>query len=151
MRWLWAAYKMGMWREQLSGHLSQEAFEEKFLELATDGVAYDWILEAPGLDGLQPVGLILAQRVVTGKNVDQVVIEPFVEWFPWATPRNQIEATAAFLKYISKDFKIFVFAPQDATKFWGLFKRHGLVRQACKMIDYFSRGEHAMLFYTVSK
>ncbi len=150
MRWLWAAYDMGMWREQLSGGLSQNAFEEKFLELA-GGVSYDWILEAQGSDGLRPVGLILAQRVVTGKDVDRVVIEPFVEWFPWATPRNQIEATAAFLKYISKDLKIFVFAPEEATKFWTLFKRYGLVKQGCKVIDYFSRGEHAMLFYTVSK
>jgi len=150
MRWLWAAYQMGMWREKLSGHLSQDGFEEKFYEIAGK-VAHDWILEAPGDDGLQPVGLILAQRVVTGKNVDRSVIEPFVEWFPWATPRNQIEATAAFLKYISKEFKIFVFAEEDATNFWLLFKRYGIVRQGCKVIDYFSRGKHAMFFYTVSK
>lgn len=151
-RWLWAAYQMGMWREKLPGHLSRVAFEKTFLELVlTDGVAYAWMIDAPGNDGLRPVGLILAQRVVTGENVDQEVIEPFVEWFPWATPRNRMEATAAFLKYISGELKIFIFAAEDATKFWSHFLRRGLVRRGCKVIDYFSRGEHAMLFYTVSK
>ena len=148
MRWLWAAYEMGMWRETLSGHLSQNGFEERFYEIAGKA-EYDWILEAQGDDGLQPVGLILGQRVVTGKNVDRRIIEPFVEWFPWATPRNQIEATAAFLKYISKELKIFVFASEDAIRFWNLFARLGMVRRGCKVIDYFSRGEHAMLYYTV--
>ncbi len=151
-RWLWAAYQMGMWREKFSGNLSQDAFEEKFLELAlTDGVSYAWMLDAQGKDGLQPVGLILGQQVLTGKNVDREIIEPFVEWFPWATPRNQVEATAAFLKYISREIKIFVFAPEDAIRFWNLFVRFGMVRRGCKMIDYFSRGEHAMLYYTVNK
>lgn len=143
MRWLWAAYEMGMWRENFSGHLSQDAFQQRFYELAGNA-AHDWILEAQGDDGLQPVGLILAQNLGTG-------IEPLVEWFPWATNRNQIEATAVFLKEISKQFKIFVFAGEDTIKFWSLFKRNGMVRQGCKVIDYFSRGEHAMLFYTVSK
>lgn len=150
MRWLWAAYKAGMWREKLSGHLSPAGFEEKFLELASS-VSYDWILEAQGDDGIQPVALILGQTVMTSKETDLEVIEPFVEWFPWATPRNQIEATAVLLKEISKQFKIFVFAAEDATTFWSHFVRYGLVRRGCKVIDYFSHGKHAMFFYTVNK
>ena len=150
MRWLWAAYQMGMWRDELSGHLSQDAFEERFLELAAEAT-YDWIVEAPGDDGLQPVGIVLGQRVVTGKDVQFEVIEPFVEWFPWATNRNQLEATAVFLKEISKQVKIFVFAPEDAVSFWNRFVQSGLVRRGCKVIDYFSHGNHAMLFYTVNK
>ena len=139
-----------MWREELSGHLSQAGFEEKFLEIASK-VAYDWIIEAPGDDGLQPVALMLGQKVMTSNETDREVIEPFVEWFPWATPRNQMEATAAFLKEASKQFKIFVFAKEDATRFWSRFVQYGLVRRGCKVFDYFSRGEHAMLYYTVSK
>ena len=140
MRWLWAAYKSGIWREMMSGDLSAQGFEEKARELI-DSALYDWILEAPGNDGLRPVGIILAQKLGTG-------IEPFVEWFPWATNRNQLEATAVFLKEISKQFKIFVFAAEDATRFWTLFKHYGMVRQGCKVVDYFSRGENAMFFYT---
>ena len=150
MRWLWAAYEMGMWREKLSGHLSQDGFEEKFLEIASM-VSHDWIVEAQGNDGLQPVGLVLGQKVITSVENDCEVIEPFVEWFPWATNRNQLEATAVFLKEISKQFKIFVFAAEDAVPFWNRFVRYGLVKRGCKVVDYFSRGEHAMLFYTVSK
>ena len=143
MRWLWAAYKLGMWRENLPGNLSQQAFEERAMEIIAS-TPYDWIVDAPGDDGLRPVGLFLGQNVGTG-------IEPFVEWFPWATNRNQMEATAVFLKEISKQFKIFIFAAEDAAKFWSHFKHRGMVRQGCKVIDYFSRGEHAMLFYTVNK
>ena len=150
MRWLWAAYKSGMWRDELSGHLSQDGFVEKFYELAGKA-KYDWILEALGDDGLQPVGLILGHKVFTSDDVDKEIIEPFVEWFPWATSRNQMEATAVFLKEISKQLKIFVFAEENATRFWNLFVRLGMVRRGCKVIDYFSRGEHAMLYYTVSK
>jgi len=150
MRWLWAAYEMGMWRDELSGHLSQAGFEEKFLEMAGD-VAYDWILEAQGSDGLQPVGLVLGQRVMASAEADHEIIEPFVQWFPWATNRNQLEATAVFLKEISKNVKIFVFAAEDAVLFWNRFVQSGLVKRGCKVIDYFSRGEHAMLFYTVHK
>ena len=141
---------MGMWREELSGHLSQDGFMEKFLEIASKA-SYDWILEAPGDDGLQPVGLILARRVVTGESLDQEIIEPFVEWFPWATNRNRLEATAVFLREIPKQFKVFVFAAEGAVSFWGRFVRYGMVRRGCKVVDYFSRGEHAMLFYTVNQ
>ena len=129
-----------MWRESLSGNLSQEGFEERILEIIS-AAPYDWILEAQGDDGIHPVGIILGQKLGTG-------IEPFVQWFPWATNRNQMEATAVFLKEISKQFRIFVFAEEDATKFWNRFVQYGMVRRGCKVIDYFSRGEHAMFFYT---
>ena len=142
-RWLWAAYGMGMWREMMSGNLNREGFEERMLEIM-GAVPYDWILEAQSGDGLRPVGLILGKEVGNG-------VEPFVEWFPWATSRNQIEATAAYLKEVSKQLKIFVFAEESANRFWSHFVHYGLVRRGCKVIDYFSRGEHAMMFYTVSK
>jgi hypothetical protein len=134
---------MGMWREVMAGNLSREGFEEKMLEIM-GAVPYDWILEAQSDNGLRPVGLILGKQVGSG-------VEPFVEWFPWATARNQIEATAAYLKEVSKQLKIFVFAEESANRFWSHFVYYGLVRRGCKVIDYFSRGEHAMLYYTVIK
>ena len=140
MRWLFAADRLGMWRDMISGDLSAQAFEEKALEIIAAAPS-EGIIDAPGSDGMRPVAIILGQRLGTG-------IEPFVDWFPWATNRNQMEATAVFLKEISKQVKIFVFAAEDAIKFWSLFKRYGMVRQGCKVIDYFSRGEHAMLYYT---
>lgn len=140
MRWLFAAYQLGMWRDVLSGDLPAKGFADKIMEIIA-AAPYEWIVEAPGTDGVRPVALILGKKLGTG-------IEPFVEWFPWATNRNQMEATAVFLKEVSKQFKIFVFAAEHALPFWTRFVRYGMVRRGCKVIDYFSRGEHAMLFYT---
>lgn len=140
MRWFWAAYQQGMWREIMDANLPQTAFAEKMLEMMSC-CPYDWMVEARGEEGNRPVGLILGQTVGRG-------IEPFVEWFPWATVRNQMEATAAFLKEVSPKFKLFVFADEPQDKFWASFVRRGMIRRGCKVIDYFSRGEHALMFYT---
>jgi hypothetical protein len=121
--------------------LTQPAFSEKMTELIAMA-EHDWILEALGESGVRPVGLILASNVGRG-------IEPYVQWFPWATPRNKLEATAVFLREVSKRLKIFVFAEESAQAFWTKFIHYGLIRRGCKVIDYFSRGEHAMLYYTV--
>ena len=139
MRWLWAAYRQGIWRDIMSGDLTAQAFEEKARELI-NSAPHNWIIDAPGTDGLHPVGIILGQNLGKG-------IEPFVTWFPWATNRNQLEAAAVFLRAISKQFSIFVFAAEDAIRFWTLLKHYGLVRQGCKVKDYFSPGEHAMFYY----
>lgn len=102
---------------------------------------YDWVLEAKGSEGVRPVGLVLG--FVAGRSV-----EPSIEWFPWATTRNQVEATAAFIKEISKIHKIMVFASEDVSKFWAKFTQYRMIRRGCKVIDYFGRGHHAMMFYT---
>lgn len=141
MRWLWASYQMGAWADGINANLSQAAFAEKMIELI-GMAAHDWMLEARNEGGMRPVGIILASNFGRG-------IEPFVQWFPWATPRNKIETTAMFLREVSSRFKIFVCAEESALKFWGAFTSYGLIRRGCKVLDYFSKGEHAMMFYTV--
>lgn len=124
--------------------LTKDAFEERMLEIIASA-DHDWILEARGVEGNRPVGIVLGTSLANGR-----AIEPFVDWFPWASTRNQLEGTAAFLKLVSKRFKIFVFAEESATPFWQKIIRlqHGLIRRGCKVIDHFSRGEHAMMYYT---
>ena len=143
MRWLWAAYQQGMWRDVMSGNLSPQGFEEKALEFIASS-PYEWIVEAQGDDGARPVCIFLAQPVGVG-------IEPMVQWFPWATPRNKVEAIAVFLKEISKQMKIFIFACDEKVRFWERMVPYGLVRRGCKVVDYFARGENAMMFYTLSQ
>src|SRR3990167_4406600 len=108
MRWLWAAYQLGMWRELMDSGLTQPAFTDRALEVIA-AASYDWMLEAKGEEGVRPVALILANKVGRG-------LEPYVEWFPWATARNKLEATAVFLKEIAKQHKIFVFAEEQSEK-----------------------------------
>jgi hypothetical protein len=141
MRWLWAAYQLGMWRDLMDSGLTQPAFADRALEVIA-AASYDWMLEAKGEEGVRPVALILANKVGRG-------LEPYVEWFPWASARNKLECTAVFLKEIAKQHKIFVFAEEKSEGFWVKFIRYGMIRRGCKVLDYFSRGEHAMLYYTV--
>ena len=143
MRWMWAAYQSGMWRDVMAGNLSPQGFEERALEFIGD-YADEWIVEAQGDDGLRPVCLFLAQPVGIG-------IEPAVQWFPWATRRNKLEAIAVFLKEISKQVKIFIFASDEKVEFWSSMVPYGLVRRGCKVVDYFARGKNAMMFYTLSQ
>lgn len=140
MPWFWAAYQMGGWRDVMDGGLPQTLFRERLMEIMSEA-PFDWVLEAKGEDGVRPVALILG--FVVGRGV-----EPGVQWFPWATPRNQIEATAVFLKEISKVHKLMVFADESAVRFWGKFCQYRMIRRGCKVLDYFSTGEHAMLYYT---
>lgn len=140
MGWFWAAYQMGGWRDVMDGGMPQSMFGDRVLELMSSA-PFDWVLEAKVEDGVRPVALILGFQV--GR-----AIEPGVEWFPWASPRNKIEATAVFLKEISKVHKLMVFAPEWSDDFWARFCQHRMVRRGCKVLDYFSRGEHAMMFYT---
>lgn len=140
MRWFWAAYQMGAWRDLMEGGMPRALFRERMMEVIASA-PYDWVVEAKGEDGNRPVALLLG--FIVGRAV-----EPAVEWFPWATPRNQVEATAVFLKEISKVHKIMVFAPESANRFWGRFSQYRMIRRGCKVLDYFSRGEHAMMFYT---
>lgn len=140
MRWFWAAYQMGAWRDVMDGEMPQPLFRARILEVLA-AAPYDWVLEAKGSEGVRPVGLVLG--FIVGRAV-----EPGIEWFPWATTRNQVEGTAAFIKEIGKTHKIMVFASEDTSKFWTKFTQHRMIRRGCKVVDYFSRGEHAMLYYT---
>lgn len=140
MAWFWAAYQKGAWRELIDTGLPQSLFRERILEILATA-PYDWVLEAKGDEGIRPVGVVLG--FIVGRAV-----EPGIVWFPWATTRNQIEAAAAFLRDVSKVHKIMVFAKEPAMKFWDKFTQRRMIRRGCKVIDYFSPREHAMLYYT---
>ena len=142
-RYLWAAYRLGLWRDNLDGELSRDAFLQRTLEIisATD---YDWIVVARQAEGMRPVGLVLAAAMADGRR-----IEPHIDWFPWATPRNKLEGSAAFLRQVSKQFKILVYVREAERGFWDRLKQYRLLRSGCKVIDHFSRGKHAFFFYTV--
>jgi hypothetical protein len=143
LRYLWAAYRLGFWADAIDAELSQKAFEQKVYE--TLGMAdYDWIVDARQGDNIRPVGLILAHALPDGRR-----IEPHVDWFPWATPRNKLEGLAAYLRDVGKRFKILVYVEQAEQNFWERLKQYRLLRHGCKIIDYFDRGEHAFFFYTV--
>lgn len=123
-------------------NLSQQAFQQKVLEMLSLG-EYEWVVECRQSDGVRPVGVILAHGLPDGRR-----IEPHVDWFPWATPRNRVEGLVGFLIEVSKRFKILVYSTEAERNFWERMKSYGILRHGCKVWDHFSRGEHAFFFYT---
>lgn len=141
-RWLWAAYEMGLWRELIDSDLPIQAFRERMFEIV-GAVPYDWIIEARGNEGLRPVGLILAKDWASGRG-----IEPHIDWFPWATPRNKFEGIATFLREVGKRLKIIVYTDAASEEFYIRMTRYRILRKGCRILDYYARGEHSLMFYT---
>ena len=133
---------MGMWRELMDDGLSREGFYETMKDVISFA-DYDWVLHAWGNEGNRPVGLALARSFGAGR-----AIEPHIDWFPWATSRNKVEIVAAFIKQIGRSFKIFIFSPEETAHFWAWFAKRRMLMKGGQVIDFFSVGEHARLFYT---
>lgn len=131
-----------MWRDYFDDDLSEVAFTNKVMEFL--GIAdLDWIVEARHKEGIRPVGLVLAYAMLDGRR-----IEPHIDWFPWATPRNKLEGMAAYLRDVSKQYKILVYVKTDETLMWERLTKYRILCRACKIRDHYSRGEHAMHYYT---
>ena len=143
MRWLWAAYRSGMWRDVFDSGLSQMAFVERIMDFI-GAAEMDWIIDARGHEGIRPVGLVMGNWIMPGR-----ILHPHVDWFPWATPRNKMEGIAAFLRETSKRYKLFVYAADEAIPFYTRMTQYRILRRGCKVLDHFSMREHSMFFYTV--
>ena len=113
------------------------SFETKIMALM-GSVEYDWIIEND-----KPFGVVMGRSIAAGRGV-----ECQVDWFPWATPRNKMEGMAIFLREISKSLKIYFFSDEESKSFWLRFCRYRMLRNGCQIVNYFSGGKHAHLFYT---
>jgi len=127
----------------MDGGLSREGFGQRIMELmaASD---YDWIVEARGLEGPRPVGIILGRAFAGGRAV-----EPSLKFFQWASARNRIEGAAAGLREIAKTFKVFIFSRDEGAEFWVRMCHYKLLHRGCKIRDHYAVGEDAMMFYTL--
>lgn len=142
IRWLWAAYKMDTWSGRIFDGLNADAFTEDVVSIVSSAdVAH--VIEAPSERGLQPVGIVLGRVFGKGR-----CLEPHVDWFPWATARNRMEASAHYLKHVGRQFKVFLFIEQEHLNFWERIYEYRVLTRGCKVLDYFGPGEHAMMFYT---
>lgn len=142
MRWLWAAYQMDTWADLFAVNLTKDAFTEKVLEML-GAVDFDWIIDAKSENGMRPVGIVLGNFRAAGRGV-----EPHVEWFPWATPRNKLEGSATFLYEVGKRYKSFIYSTEDNTVFWDRVCLYRVLKRGCKIGEYFGPKEGAMMYYT---
>lgn len=102
-------------------------------DLDQDGF-FDWlarldhaeffILEAVGEKGMMPVGFV----AVTADGEIPHVVYPHVEWFPWATVRNRIEAAIGFINALRRDFLLLIRVKQDVAKFYEHITKYGILQ-----------------------
>lgn len=91
----------------------------------------------------RPIGLFLGVYMPNRRG-----IELQVDWLPWVSPRERMEATAAVLKEATKHFKVFIFADESGERFFQRLCRYRMLRNGCTVLNYFSQGEHAKMYYT---
>lgn len=141
---MWAAYRLGAFSRAIDRDLSKQEFTEVFLQLM--GIwDHEWVLHAP--NDQSPDGEIIPVGIMIGYGKDKI-IEPHVEWFPWASDRNKLEGMLAFFSEVSKEYKLFAYILPENQNFFVRLCRYGVLTSGCKILDYFGKGEHVYFFYT---
>lgn len=92
------------------------------------------------------VGLFYWRGMVSGEDRH---IFPSVLWFPWASPRNKLEAV---LKFIDEarlgDRQVLVYAPERDEKFMRHLCLYGMLKFTGRVDDYFRKGNHALHYFS---
>lgn len=138
MKYLWAAYRSDAF-PVLPEDLNQNDFDTAIHDILNH-MSEVFILESETKRGKMPIGVVTT--LVTSRT------EPQVDWFPWASNRNKLEAAAYFLKKMQKR-PMLIWANDDTLKFYTRIAQYGALRRigkACKFVD----GKDVMLFQTRS-
>lgn len=140
LAYFWAAYQDGSFADLLMPGLEPETFRDTFIDTFLGGAQYDWVAVSD-----KPLGLFLGNPMAAGRGA-----EVQVDWMPWTTPRQRLEATATFLRESSKLLKIFIFSDAKSEDFFMRLTRYRMLRRGCKVLNYAGGGEHALMFYTAT-
>lgn len=117
IKYLWAAYKKGAFRDIFTEDLDAKEFSEVAIEYILSVYTHAWVL------GEKPVGVVFG--ILTG---------PFIylgslEWFPWATKRQIVENLIGFLNGVRKELYCVWDCKEEDKKFYEYIARHGIIRR----------------------
>ncbi len=121
--------------------LSPGMFQHAIIELmGAPPVSYDWIVDVD-----KPVALFLGNPIAAGRGV-----EVQADFFPWATPRQKMEATAAFLREVPRRFElqVFFFSDEANEPFFQRFCRYRMLRKAGRITNHFGGGVDGIIYHT---
>lgn len=122
MRWLWAAYRKGLWQDVAGSELDQEAFAE-FVATVAEGLSEAFIITAPNETEDMPVAV--------GSVIERSVwLEPHLDFFPWATPRNKIEAAVKFALEMRKIKPLFIAVERKHQSWTDHILRYGVISRS---------------------
>ena len=137
LRYLWAAYRKG-WREHFSPDLDAAEFAEQALALVLkvyEGGGEVFVLEGESVLGRMPVGVVTMVYAIRPNQTPRA--EPHVDWFPWATARNKLEATLRLVLEINRNFLLVTTVRQGEERLLLHLIRYGVVRLAGKLNAWF--------------
>lgn len=140
VKWLWAAYKKGAFEGSFLGpDMDKEEFTTSVVEHLS---AFNevFLLETETKRGKIPVGLV--SLVTTNGSV------PHVDWFPWASARNKIEAITCFFSKM-RNRPMLVWVRDIDIKFYTHVSKYGVLRRIGKVYKFGSDNDY-MLFQTRS-
>lgn len=142
----WAAYRAGdTFRDVFPAELTAPEFKQAFGELVNGRYDAAWVLFAETSKGFLPVGLALGfwpHRVARPFMVLDAMV-----WFPWASPRNRIEATTKFVNEVRHEVPLLAFARERDKRYLEMLARHGVARRIGTSMNVFA-GETASVWET---
>lgn len=95
IKWLWAAYKHGSFDHYNLPEMNRDKFEEMIVTRVVPAYQEIFIIEDKheGFSNKQgPVGMVM-------NSLNGWRLEPHVNWFKWATKKNILRGTVAYLQH----------------------------------------------------
>jgi hypothetical protein len=126
VRYAFAAYRVGGLTAFPEG-LDAETFKVEFKKLILSRYDAAWVLFAETKKGFWPVGL--ATGFWPHPAVETFLIFNNFVWFPWASPRNKIEAATNFFDKARYDVPMIGFAGERDKEFFALIAKLGVLRR----------------------
>lgn len=143
MKYLYAAWRLGAAPlRAIEADNTPEAFTEAFAEHIASRfqVAYTLLATPPNRDTM-PVGVVFG--ILPFYQQPVMWFGDFL-WFPWASPRNKLEAAVHFLNQMRKQYAMIGFSEPSAIPFFEHICRYGVARRAGTVFDVFEEGPRAV-------
>lgn len=137
LRYLWAAYRKG-WRAHFSPDLDAGEFAERALALVLkvyEGGGEVFVLEGESVLGRMPVGIVTMVYAIRPNQTPRA--EPHIDWFPWATARNKLEAMLRLVLEVNRNFLLVTTVRQGDERLPRHLIRYGAVRQVGRFNTWF--------------
>lgn len=140
---LWGGYKLGSFK-----HLPEGGAQEEFADYImsdVNGYARKWIIEDSNAQFNDKYGAIaMVCAVYNGWE-----LEPHVNFFSWATPRNKLRAMVSFLQMMRYDKEVGIVNANSLEETKGFFHhvvKYGVLKYAAKVPNGDSRGDRYMFY-----
>jgi len=116
MPYLWAGYRMGVWDGLINDGLDKEDFNEIIAGLS-EAVVF-MVIESND----KPLALVSLRE-------DTRVIEPHIDWFPWAEDRDKLVGVVRLILDIREIKPVFIWSKKETKKFFTHIAKYGIIRR----------------------